>query len=74
MRQWPSVFERLSVAMIEAGEKRVVILDENPQNDCRFCGTQNCQTPGIQIQGSLGVIRRRFWFIADAVFLGMAIF
>lgn len=70
MRQWPKVFDRLSVAMIEAGETGGV-LDETLKR-LSILLEQNAKLQN-QIKGALGY-PVAVLVIAVAVFLGMTIF
>lgn len=70
MRKWPKVFDRLSVAMIEAGETGGV-LDETLQR-LSILLEQNAKLQN-QIKGALGY-PIAVLVIAIAVFLGMMIF
>jgi len=70
MRRWPKVFDKLSVAMVEAGEAGGV-LDESLKRLSKLL-EDNAKLQN-QIKGALGY-PVAVLFIAVAVFLGMTIF
>jgi type IV pilus assembly protein PilC len=70
MRQWPQVFDRLTIAMVEAGEAGGV-LDESLKRLAKLL-EDNAKLQN-QIKGAMGYPVAVF-VIAIAVFLGMTIF